>query len=223
MPAATKKEIEEYNGWMLKRQENFRIAANYIGETARQINGVERMAIIGSVASPLELEYPRWRSFRQAGTRVYHECSDLDLAAWVSDLECLRALQKARAQGLNLVNSERGITFAHHQVDVFIFEPGTDKYLGRLCTFTSCPKDKDECMVPRCGKVKLLRQFRAFKFRPEALQPHKTMLLFDKRERTMSMQDKVKEFVAPYYREKDQMHDMSHQADQCISGTCRKI
>jgi hypothetical protein len=58
---------------------------------------------------------------------------------------------------------------ADHQVDVFLFEPGTDAYLGRLCTFNRCPKSRPECAVPNCGATPFLRQFPDFEVHADIL------------------------------------------------------
>jgi len=36
---------------------------------------------------------------------------------------------------------------------VFLFEPQSDRYLGRLCSFNQCPKGKPDCAVPGCGAI----------------------------------------------------------------------
>lgn len=36
---------------------------------------------------------------------------------------------------------------------MFLFQAGSDRYLGRLCSFSECPKGKKDCMVPGCGAV----------------------------------------------------------------------
>jgi hypothetical protein len=43
-------------------------------------------------------------------------------------------LRKAYESGL-------GISFVGHQLDVFLFESSSDAYLGRLCSFSRCPKE----------------------------------------------------------------------------------
>jgi hypothetical protein len=46
---------------------------------------------------------------------------------------------------------------AHRQVDVFIMEPQTDRLLGWLCHFATCPREaKSECLAPGCGRIPLL-------------------------------------------------------------------
>jgi hypothetical protein len=95
---------------------------------------------------------------------VLHECNDVDLAVWVSHLDGLRAIQKARSQALKELEVSRSIGVAHHQVDVFLMEPGTDRYLGRLCCFNQCPKGKDKCRAPQCGATPFLQQHEDFTF-----------------------------------------------------------
>jgi len=73
---------------------------------------------------------------------------------------------------------EQAIGVAHHQVDVFIMEPGSDRYLGRLCSYSVCPKGKPECRVPGCGHIALLRQHEDFELSTTALAPHRSIRLF---------------------------------------------
>lgn len=68
-------------------------------------------------------------------------------------------------------------TIAHHQVDVFIMEPNSDRYLGRLCTYSQCPKGKQECRVPGCGSTPLLRQHEDFELIASALAPERSIHL----------------------------------------------
>ena len=75
---------------------------------------------------------------------------------------------------------EASIGIASHQVDVFILEPVTDRYLGRLCDFNACPKGKAECRVPGCGDVTLLRQHEGFRWRPESLAEGRAVQLFER-------------------------------------------
>src|SRR5262249_28776604 len=58
----------------------------------------------------------------------------------------VRALRKAYESGT-------GISVASHQLDIFLIEPGTNRYLGRLCSFNECPKGKRDCLVSGCGAV----------------------------------------------------------------------
>jgi hypothetical protein len=105
----------------------------------------------------------------------------VDLAAWVSDLGCLRQLQRARSGALNQLLADRDIGVAHHQVDVFVIEAGAGLYLGRLCDFTSCPKKgRMECMEPGCGDTPHLRQHDSFRLPPEAVRVPPAVALFDR-------------------------------------------
>jgi hypothetical protein len=141
---------------------------------------VLKIVLFGSVAVPLKKEVPRFRAFRRAGVEIYHECKDVDLAVWLTHLDNLRALGKARSQAVNKLLAATGIGVAHHQVDVFLLEPATNRYLGRLCTFGACPKGKLECLVPGCGASPFLRQHEGFQLRPDALRPDRTVVLFDR-------------------------------------------
>jgi hypothetical protein len=132
---------------------------------------VEAVAVIGSAAKPLWKEVPRFREFRRAGIEVWHECKDLDLAVWISSQHRLSALRHARDLALRKAYaSGRGPSVASHQVEVFLIEPGTDRYLGRLCNFNECPKHKPECRVPGCGAV-------PFNKRVDGFEPHADLLV----------------------------------------------
>ncbi len=110
---------------------------------------------------------------------MWHECADIDLAVWVDDLTVLKSLQRARGQALNFLMAAHGIGVAHHQVELFIMEPGTDRYLGRLCTFGTCPKGKHDCRTPGCGKTPFLKMIDGFTLHRDALNPAKTIHLYD--------------------------------------------
>ena len=176
----SKQKIEEQDQYMLRLQRNFRLAADVVADAFAQLPEVERVLLFGSVAVPLEREIPRFREFRRHGIAVWHECKDVDLAVWLSDLTHLQNLQKARSRALNELYQKQNVGVAHHQVEVFIMEPGTDSYLGRLCAFTRCPKDKLDCLVPGCGNTPFLKQLKGFIFSKAALEVNKTTLLFDR-------------------------------------------
>ena len=171
------REIRDENQRAQKRQDDFRLAAQFVAQAFGQIAGVEKVMLFGSVACPLREEKLRYRKYRRAGIPMLHECKDIDLAVWLSDSDCLRALQKARSKALNKLWQEHRIGVAHHQVDVFIMEPGSDRYLGRLCTYNQCPKSNPECRVTDCGSTPLLRQHEDFKLNTSALMPEKSTVL----------------------------------------------
>jgi hypothetical protein len=174
------KQVAEQNDSMLRRQESFRIAADQVARTLSDVPAVQKVVLFGSVAVPLGKEVPRFREFRKAGIAVWHECKDVDLAVWVDDLDSLKRLQRARSRALNDLLRDMHIGVAHHQVEIFIFEPGTDQYLGRLCCFSRCPTGKPECDVAACGATLFLRQHEGFTFRSEALAAERVVVLFDR-------------------------------------------
>ncbi len=171
------REISEENRRTQQRQKDFRLAAEYVAQAFRQISAVGKVMLFGSVATPLQKEKPRYRKYRRTGIPMLHKCKDVDLAVWVNDSGCLRTLQKARSRVLTLLLEEHSVRVAHHQVDVFIMEPDSDRYLGRLCTYSQCPKGKQECHVHGCGSTPLLRQHEDFELNASALTPERSIHL----------------------------------------------
>jgi hypothetical protein len=158
----SEREIAEQDRSLKRRWEEFQITARYVAEAFSKVVFVEKVVLFGSVAKPLPVEVLRFSKFRRWGVALSHECKDVDLAVWINDLNSLKCLFKARNDGLNKLREEAGLTPAHHQVDVFILEPGTDRYMGRLCCYNSCSKGKSECRVPNCGRLPFLRQHEEF-------------------------------------------------------------
>ena len=97
------------------------------------------------------------------------ECKDLDLAVWVSRLDTLDELRRARNRGAGEVFTLTGRGVAVHEVEIFLLEPGTDRYLGRLCYFGRCPAEKRDCWVKDCGRERFLKQHDGFVFWPAAV------------------------------------------------------
>jgi hypothetical protein len=93
------RKIREENQRAQKRQDDFRLAAQYVAQAFEQIAGVEKVVLFGSVARPLLEEEPRYRKYHRAGISMLHECKDIDLAVWVSDSGCLRAMHVVAAPG----------------------------------------------------------------------------------------------------------------------------
>jgi hypothetical protein len=58
-------------------------------------------------------------------------------------------------------------------------EPGTDRYLGRLCCFGSCPRGKPDCQTRGCGAPKFLKQHEHFTFRASSLAADRSVLLYE--------------------------------------------
>lgn len=172
-------DIEEQNRHLLERQRQFRLAADIVVDAWMSFPEVLAIAVIGSVAKPLWKEVPRFREFRREGIEVWHECGDLDLALWIRSQHRLgelrqaaeRALQRAREGGA-------GMSVVGHQLDVFLFEPETDHYLGRLCSFNKCPRGKRDCMVPGCGETPFNKRIAEFEPRPDLLAPAAEAMLY---------------------------------------------
>ena len=138
------------------------------------------VSLIGSAARTPWKEVPRFGPYRRARIALWHECKDIDLALWLDHPDSLDALRRARARALRSLWDEAAIGIASHHVDVFILEPVTDRYLGRLCDFNACPKGKAECRVPGCGDVALLRQHEGFRWRAESLAEGRAVRLFER-------------------------------------------
>lgn len=146
--------IDEQNRFLAARQRDFRAAADVITAALASFSEVVAIAVIGSVAKPLRKEVPRFREFRTAGIEVWHECADLDLAVWLDSLERLGDMRRALGTALRAAHEAgTGLSIAGHQADVFLFEPTSDRYLGRLCSFNTCPKGKPDCLVFGCGAI----------------------------------------------------------------------
>ena len=63
----------------------------------------------------------------RARIELWHECSDVDLALWLSDTGNLNEFRRARARTLRALVDENCHGIATHHVDVFILEPGTNR------------------------------------------------------------------------------------------------
>ena len=172
--------IEEQNGLLLDRYREFRIAADTVACALRGHPHVLAVSLIGSLARDPWKEVPRFALYRRARIELWHECKDLDLALWLSDLSELNVLRRTCAAALVKLMERQRIGVAAHQVDVFILEPGTDRYLGRLCSFNACPKGKRECRVPGCGAAPFLRQHEEFEWWADTLAPGRAVCLFDR-------------------------------------------
>ena len=143
--------IEQQNEGLLRRYRDFRRGADAVTTVWRAHPEVIAVSLIGSAARTPWKEVPRFEPYRRARIALWHECKDVDLALWLDHLDSLDALRRARARALRSLWDEATIGIASHQVDVFILEPVTDRYLGRLCDFNACPKGKTECRGRAAG------------------------------------------------------------------------
>lgn len=173
-------DIERENRSLLQRQHQFRVAADVVADAWAPLQAVQAVALIGSVAKPLWKKVPRFREYRSRGIELWHECGDLDLAVWLDSLDHLDALRRARDQALRHLFMG-GATFGvvGHQVDTFLFEPGSDRYLGRLCSFNQCPKGKRDCLVPGCGAIPFNKHIDGFRPRDDLLAG--AVMLYERR------------------------------------------
>lgn len=175
----TEKDIRETNRSLKRRQGEFRRAAELVTQELSKVSCVQKVVLFGSVARPLQKEIPRFREYRRHRIAVWHECKDVDLAVWVTDLDNLKSLQRARSRALNMLLETDGIGVAHHQVDMFLMEPGSDSLVGWLCSFGQCPKRGNRhCIAGVCGRKLFLKQYQDFVFRPDSLAPEKSVVLF---------------------------------------------
>jgi hypothetical protein len=173
--------IEEVNRDMLRLQRWFRMAADVVTEAWMAFSEVRAIAVIGSVAKPLEKEVPRFREFRRQGIELWHECHDLDLALWLDSQHRLGDLRRARDRALRAAyEAGAGPGVVGHQVDVFLLEPGSDRYLGRLCDFNQCPKGKPPCAVPGCGAIAFNKRIADFIPRADLLAPAAAAMLYER-------------------------------------------
>jgi hypothetical protein len=164
--------IAEQNRFMLLRQHEFRIAADVVTDAWMSFPDVQAVAVIGSVAKALWKEVPRFSEFRREGIEVWHECKDLDMALWIDSQERLGEFRRATSRALHAAYERgAGTSVVSQQLDIFLIEPGSDRYLGRLCHFKACPNDKRECAVPGCGAIPFNQVIADFRPRPDLLEP----------------------------------------------------
>jgi len=173
--------IEEQNRYLLERQRQFRLAADIVAQAWMAFPEVWAIAVIGSVAKPLWKEVPRFSEFRREGVEVWHECSDLDLALWVNSQHRLGELRRSAVVALRRAyEAGAGMSVVGHELDVFLFEPETDRYLGRLCSFNTCPKGKRDCLVPGCGETPFNQRIEDFEPYADLLAPAAHAMLYSR-------------------------------------------
>jgi hypothetical protein len=172
--------IAETNRHLVERQALFRRAADVATSVLAGFDEVVAVVLFGSVGTPLWKEVPRFRSYRRAGIALWHECADVDIAVWLSRLDRLREMRRKVNRALPIILEDTGHGVASHQLDIFLLEPGTDRYLGRLCQFKACPAAKAECLVPGCGATAYLQQHLGFVLQSDALGPARAVRLFDR-------------------------------------------
>ena len=121
------------NKSMEKQQRNFRAAADIVTAALMTFPEIAAIGLTGSTAKPLWKEVPRFREFKRAGIKVWHECGDVDLAVWLDARDHLGEMRLAKDRALRLAyeaGTSSGV--ANHQIDIFLFEPESDRYLGHM-------------------------------------------------------------------------------------------
>lgn len=176
----TKATIAKEEQGLLERQRVFRVVADRLTAALARCNDIEAIALIGSVARPLRREVPLFAPYRQLRLPIAHECKDVDLAVWVSRVDRLDELRRARGRVINEIIAERGHGPAVHEIEVFLLEPITNRYLGRLCYFRQCPAGKRDCLAVGCGQYQFLKQHDDFSFWPEAIAEGAAVRLYDR-------------------------------------------
>jgi hypothetical protein len=165
-----KAEIEEQNQRLSRQQREFRLAANIVAEAWTRFDEIEAIAVIGSLAKPLWKEIPRFSDFRREGVEVWHECKDVDLAVWIASQHRLGELRRASHLALGeAYEAGAAMSVPGNLLDVFLFQPGTDAHLGRLCEFNQCPKGKPDCLTPGCGDIPFNKKHEDFTPEPNIL------------------------------------------------------
>lgn len=172
-------EIEQQNRYLLDQQRRFRVAADVAADAWMAFPEIHAVAVIGSVAKALWKEVPRFSDFRRAGIEVWHECHDLDLALWIDTQQRLGAIRRAASRALrDAFESGADTSVTDHQLDIFMFDPANDAYLGRLCSFNQCPKGKQDCAVPGCGAIAFNKVIDGFAPRTDLLAPAQHAMLY---------------------------------------------
>ena len=164
--------IAEQDTFARLKHENFRRAAEAVTTAFAGLPEIGAISLFGSVALPLKTRATR------RGWEMLHDCKDVDLAVWVDHTDNLAGLNRARSRALATLFAEHSVGVAHHQVDVFLMEPNSNRYLGRLCNFSSCPKGHSECRVQGCGRSPLLKQHDDFVFHHDALAQDRVVRLY---------------------------------------------
>lgn len=172
--------IRDANRHLIERQRRFRRAADVATDALLAFPEINAVALFGSVARPLWKEVPRFRTYRRAGIALWHECKDVDIAVWLHRLSRLSEMRRSVNRALPVIYEETRNGVAPHDIDIFIFEPATDRYLGRMCRFRACPAHKAECLVPGCGATPFLQQHEGFRLYVDALAPDRVVRLFDR-------------------------------------------
>jgi hypothetical protein len=61
-----------------------------------------------------------------------------------------------------------------------LIEPGSERYLGRLCEFNQCPKGKMDCLAPGCGAIPFNKVIQDFVPGADLLAPVQHAMLYER-------------------------------------------
>jgi len=174
-------EIHEQDMAMLRRQSDFRKAASLLARELGSMEEVLSVVLFGSVALPLWKEVPRFSRLRQRRIKIYHECANIDLAIRVTHADRAAEMRQAGSRLVSgLVDHGIHLSIAHHHFCLHLIDAATNRYLGMVCHYNQCPKHKDPCRVPGCGAKQFVQILPWFHFKPERLNPHNSLVLFDR-------------------------------------------
>ena len=161
------------------------IAGRKIAAKVAEIPSVLKISLIGSIAKAV-IERQQEEGDNLSKSERF---KDFDLAIWVTDMKDLRLIEKAIGQGLRVGSDERGTGIGGSEVDTFLIEPYTNKFLGFLCKYNQCPKPsvgfagkktkKKDCLLNGCGDPAFLKQFPGFCFFPDALNENRIVSLYE--------------------------------------------
>lgn len=175
-------EIKSEDLQLLRRQEDFRKAARALTAHLAGFPEVRKVVLFGSTALPLWKEVPRFSRFRHRRIKLYHECANIDLAVWMTDPAIAPAIRKCCGRVPNeLVEQGVHLSLASHHYSVHLVDDASGRYLGMVCHYSQCPKQKPECRVPGCGEPKFVRILPWFKLKPARLNTHNSQILFQRK------------------------------------------
>jgi cupin 2 domain-containing protein len=165
----------------LKRHQSFIAVVLELTERLIKHSEVERIALFGSLARPPALEpHPYSKRLRDRGVHIFHSPKDIDLAIWLSSLGNLGAIRKTMTKTISDM-AEQTPGLCDGSVELFVFNHQSGKYLGRVCHFSKCPKEHNDCFIQGCGTPKHLKTMKDFVLHPEAVSRFNSEILFERR------------------------------------------
>lgn len=151
-------EIYEEDQRMLKHQEDFRKAARLLTRHLADMDEVQKIVLFGSTALPLWKEVPCFSRLRERRIKIYHECHNIDLAIWVTSTARADDMRRLTSHTVNeLLDNDVHLSVAHHHFCMHLVDQATGRYLGMVCHYNKCPKQKEACRVPGCGAQKFVQ------------------------------------------------------------------